>query len=71
MHLALELFKLTAKVDLVHVPYKGGGPALTALIAGEVQVSATSMPPAEFGAVLKNAIEKWRRVIREAKIRQD
>jgi hypothetical protein len=36
-----------------------------------VQVSATSMPPAEFGAVLKNAIEKWRRVIREAKIRQD
>jgi tripartite-type tricarboxylate transporter receptor subunit TctC len=159
VHLALELFKLMGKVDLVHVPYKGGGPALNALIAGEVQVSATSMvptiphakagrvrmlaittpkrspvlpdvptigetvpgyevthwygmwgpkgmrkdivarwnqevakvlrtdemkartsgeglelkggPPAEFGAVLKSSIEKWRRVIRESKIRQD
>ena len=45
VHLALELFKLTTKTNLVHVPYKGGGPALQALIAGEVQVSATSMVP--------------------------
>jgi tripartite-type tricarboxylate transporter receptor subunit TctC len=45
VHLALELFKLTTGVNLVHVPYKGGGPALNALIAGEVQVSATSMVP--------------------------
>jgi tripartite-type tricarboxylate transporter receptor subunit TctC len=45
VHLALELFKLTANVDMVHVPYKGGGPALNALMAGEVQVSATSMVP--------------------------
>jgi tripartite-type tricarboxylate transporter receptor subunit TctC len=45
VHLALELFKLTAKVNMVHVPYKGGGPALNALMAGEVQVSATSMVP--------------------------
>jgi tripartite-type tricarboxylate transporter receptor subunit TctC len=45
VHLALELFKLTTKVNLVHVPYKGGGPALNALVAGEVQVSATSMVP--------------------------
>lgn len=159
VHLALELFKLTTKTNLVHVPYKGGGPALQALIAGEVQVSATSMvptiphakagrvrmlavtlgkrssvlpdiptisetvpgyevlhwygmwgpkglrkdivgrwnnevakvlsteemkkrtageglelaggPPAEFGAVLKSAIEKWRRVIKEANISRE
>jgi tripartite-type tricarboxylate transporter receptor subunit TctC len=45
VHLALELFKLTTKTNLVHVPYKGGGPALQALVAGEVQVSATSMVP--------------------------
>ena len=45
VHLALELFKLSANVNLVHIPYKGGGPALNALMAGEVQVSATSMVP--------------------------
>jgi tripartite-type tricarboxylate transporter receptor subunit TctC len=37
-HLGMEAFKAAAKVDLVHVPYKGGGPALNALLAGEVQV---------------------------------
>jgi tripartite-type tricarboxylate transporter receptor subunit TctC len=35
-HLALELFKQTAKADLTHVPYKGGGPALAELIGGQV-----------------------------------
>jgi tripartite-type tricarboxylate transporter receptor subunit TctC len=37
-HLAGELFKMTAGVDLVHVPYRGGAPALTDLLAGQVQV---------------------------------
>jgi tripartite-type tricarboxylate transporter receptor subunit TctC len=37
-HIAGELFKLMASVDMVHVPYRGGGPALTDLIAGQVQV---------------------------------
>lgn len=37
-HLAAELFKSLTGVDLVHVPYKGGGPALQAVVAGEVQV---------------------------------
>lgn len=37
-HLAAEMFKSLAGVDLVHVPYKGGGPALQAVTAGEVQV---------------------------------
>jgi tripartite-type tricarboxylate transporter receptor subunit TctC len=37
-HLAGELLKMEGGVDLTHVPYKGGGPALIALLAGEVQV---------------------------------
>jgi tripartite-type tricarboxylate transporter receptor subunit TctC len=37
-HIAGELFKMMAEVDMVHVPYRGGGPALTDLIAGQVQV---------------------------------
>jgi tripartite-type tricarboxylate transporter receptor subunit TctC len=37
-HLAGELFKVLTKVDLTHVPYRGGGPALTDLIGGQVQV---------------------------------
>jgi tripartite-type tricarboxylate transporter receptor subunit TctC len=36
LHIALELFKLLARVDFVHVPYKGGGPALSAAVAGQV-----------------------------------
>ena len=35
-HLTMEMLKLRAQVDLVHVPYKGGGPATVALLAGEV-----------------------------------
>ena len=35
-HLAMELLKFTAGIDMVHVPYKGAGPGLTALVAGEV-----------------------------------
>jgi tripartite-type tricarboxylate transporter receptor subunit TctC len=37
-HLAGELFKMMAGIDMVHVPYRGGGPAVTDLIAGQVQV---------------------------------
>jgi tripartite-type tricarboxylate transporter receptor subunit TctC len=37
-HLAGEMFKMMAGIDLVHVPYRGGGPALTDLLAGQVQV---------------------------------
>src|SRR5262249_55574046 len=37
-HLAGELFKIMAGVDMVHVPYRGGGPAFNDLLGGQVQV---------------------------------
>jgi tripartite-type tricarboxylate transporter receptor subunit TctC len=37
-HIAGELFKMMAGVDMVHVPYRGGGPALTDLLGGQMQV---------------------------------
>ena len=44
-HLALELFKLETRTQITHVPYKGGSPALNAVIGGEVQLTAISMVP--------------------------
>lgn len=43
-HLSTELLKLMEKVDLVHIPYKGGGPALTAVVANEVEMMIISIP---------------------------
>jgi len=37
-HMSGELFKMLAGIDIVHVPYRGGGPALTDLLAGQVQL---------------------------------
>jgi len=45
-HLALEMFKLRAKVDALHVPYKGSGPLLTDLIGGQIQYSFDTMTAA-------------------------
>ncbi len=45
-HLAGELLKSLAKIDMVHVPFKGGGPALVAMISGEVQLMFATMPAA-------------------------
>ncbi|MBJ7264912.1 MAG: tripartite tricarboxylate transporter substrate binding protein [Burkholderiaceae bacterium] len=46
IHMAGELFKLQAKVDVLHVPYKGSAPALTDLIGGQVQFDFDNMPSA-------------------------
>ena len=43
-HMAGELFKMMASVDMLHVPYRGSAPALTDLIAGHVQVMFDAMP---------------------------
>jgi tripartite-type tricarboxylate transporter receptor subunit TctC len=44
-HLAAELFKATTGTHITHIPYKGGGPAITALLAGEVQLVFSSLLP--------------------------
>jgi tripartite-type tricarboxylate transporter receptor subunit TctC len=42
-HLGGELFKLTADVNIVHVPYKGGGPAMQDVVAGHVKIMFSSL----------------------------
>ncbi|MBI4189851.1 MAG: tripartite tricarboxylate transporter substrate binding protein [Betaproteobacteria bacterium] len=53
-HMVGELFKLMAKVDLTHVPYKGTGPALSALLGGHIE----SLFPAVTGALAHIATGK-------------
>ena len=64
-HLAGELFKTMAGVDLVHVPYKGAQPALTDVIAGQVQVmfatSASVIPFIHAGKLRALAVTTARR----------
>lgn len=53
LHMAAELFKKRAGIDMVHVAYKGGGPSAAALLAGQVQVLfgsvASSLPHVKAG----------------------
>ena len=53
IHLAGEMFKQMAGVDMVHVAYKGAGPALTDLISGNIQLMfdtlGTALPPVKGG----------------------
>jgi tripartite-type tricarboxylate transporter receptor subunit TctC len=42
-HLASELFKAAAKIEIVHVPYKGAGPALTEMVGGGTQMMITGV----------------------------
>lgn len=59
-HLGSELFRVTAGVDMVHVPYKGTGPGTTALLTGEVQMViagvGTILPHAKSGKVRALAV---------------
>ena len=43
-HLSAELFKFMAGLDMVHIPYKGTAPALTELVAGQVDLAFENMP---------------------------
>lgn len=45
LHIGGEMLKVNSGVDITHIPYKGGGPALTALLAGDVQVGIDLLPP--------------------------
>ncbi|HKA40932.1 MAG TPA: tripartite tricarboxylate transporter substrate binding protein [Burkholderiales bacterium] len=63
-HLAGELFKSMAGIEMVHVPYKGGAPTLNALISGEVHVSFTSgvvLPHAKAGRLKTLAVTGGKR----------
>lgn len=64
-HLAGELFKSMAKVNIVHVPYKGGGPALIDLVAGHVEifvaVISTAVPHVKAGKARALAVTGGKR----------
>jgi len=59
-HLLIELFKLQNDLNIVHVPYRGTGPLLNAILGGEVQIiadpSTTSLPHIEAGKLIPIAI---------------
>ncbi len=67
MHVAAELFKSMAGVDMVHIPYKGGAPAVADLIAGQVPLSfATVLETIQFvkaGKVRALAVTNNRRSV--------
>ena len=64
-HLAGELFKSMARVNIVHVPYKGGGPALIDLVAGHVEilvaVISTAVPQVKAGKARALAVTGGKR----------
>jgi len=65
-HLTTELLKQTAGIDMVHVPYKGTAPALTALIANDIQilvdVPSTLMPHVRGGKIKALAMFSAKRI---------
>jgi tripartite-type tricarboxylate transporter receptor subunit TctC len=65
-HLAMELFSLETGVKLLHVPYKGTGPAAMALIAGDVQIGfipvQTLLPYVKSGQLVALAIGESQRI---------
>jgi tripartite-type tricarboxylate transporter receptor subunit TctC len=66
VQVAGELFKMTAGVDMIHVPYKGAGPALTDLLGGQVQVmfatAASSIEQVKAGRLRALAVTTAARV---------
>ena len=66
MHLSGELLKLAAGIDIVHVPYKGGGPALNDVIGGQIEMTfigaPASMPHIKSGRLRIIAVSTAKRV---------
>jgi len=64
-HLAMELFKLRAKLDIVHIPYKGSGPAMADLLGGHVTLmmdsTASALSPIVDGRIKALAVTTSRR----------
>ncbi|HEX5091543.1 MAG TPA: tripartite tricarboxylate transporter substrate binding protein [Burkholderiales bacterium] len=61
LHVSMEIFANAAGVKLFHVPYKGGGPALTALLGGQVEALASGPAPAvgQIKAGKVRALASW------------
>ena len=66
IHLAGEMFKQMAGIEMTHVPYKGAGPALTDLLAGNIQVMfdslGTALPPVRSGMLRALGVSSARRI---------
>src|SRR5882757_9980189 len=66
IHLAGEMFKQMAGVDMVHVAYKGAGPALTDLLSGNIQLMfdtlGTALPPVKGGLLRPLAVSSAQRI---------
>jgi len=66
IHLAGEMFKQMAGVDMVHVAYKGAGPALTDLLSGNIQLMfdtlGTALPPVKGGLLRALAVSSVKRI---------
>jgi tripartite-type tricarboxylate transporter receptor subunit TctC len=64
-HLAMEIFKSAANLDIVHIPYKGSAPATTELLAGQVQVmfgnTASVLPQIKAGKLRALAVTSAKR----------
>ena len=64
-HLALELFNLQAGVKMTHIPYKGGGPAMTELLGGQIQLifatAASAVGPIKSGKIRALAVTTLKR----------
>src|SRR5688572_3664441 len=54
-HIAGELLKLKTGIDIQHVPYKGGGPAVADTLGGQVSMAIVSMPAAKIGRALNSS----------------
>jgi tripartite-type tricarboxylate transporter receptor subunit TctC len=66
LHLSGEMFKVMTRTDMLHIPYKGGGPALTDVIGGVVQMTFGNMPTVlaqakggKVRAVAVTSLERW------------